>query len=286
MDIGPARVKLLLSRPLAASQRPKGITYLSTHSPREAVIMKIIFHNDFYAVYAFEPAADAGRMEAIVQCLGDNFEMLQAVEAEAKDIEAAHSAGHIAQVRRQGLYPIAARAAGGAIQAAALGLDEPAFALVRPPGHHASRDDSWGFCYFNNMAVALMRLWADGRIKNAGVLDFDLHYGDGTVNILGNSGWVNIYNPSESDRAAYLAGVESWLRGLTVDIIGISAGFDNHKKDWGGLLATEDYFSMGQMVKERARQTNAGYFGILEGGYNHNVLGHNVLALLKGMDDG
>ena len=245
--------------------------------------MKVIFHNDFYNVYACEPAADSGRMEAIIECLGDKFDMLQAVAAEERDIEAVHFENHIDYVRQQGLYNIAALAAGGAVQAATTGLKEPAFALVRPPGHHASSDDSWGFCYFNNMAVALTRLLTDGQIKTAAVLDFDLHYGDGTVNILSKTGWVEIHNPQESDRKAYLHGVESFLKGLHVDIIGISAGFDNHVEDWGRLLLTDDYFVMGQMVKETALKTGAGYFGILEGGYNHSVLGQNVVALLEGM---
>lgn len=248
--------------------------------------MKIIFHNDFYSVYdAFEPAAAAGRMEAVITCLGNRFAMLQAVAADPKDIEAVHSADHIAHVRRQGLYDIAALAAGGAVQAAVVGLKEPAFALIRPPGHHASRDASWGFCYFNNMGIALTRLLADGQIKTAAVLDCDLHYGDGTVNVLSGAGVVDICNPDESDRQAYLEKVASFLKTLQVDIIGISAGFDNHEEDWGGLLTTDDYFAMGQMVGETARKTGAGCFGILEGGYNHSVLGQNVLALVAGMSE-
>jgi acetoin utilization deacetylase AcuC-like enzyme len=223
-------------------------------------------------------------MEAIIKSIGDKFEMIQAVAAELKDIEAVHSEGHIAYVRYQGLYNIAALSAGGAVQAATLGLKEPAFALIRPPGHHASQDDSWGFCFFNNMAIALTRLLSNGQIKTAAVLDFDLHYGDGNVNILSGSGVVDIYNPKESDRKSYLKGVENFLQNINVDIIGISAGFDNHLEDWGRLLATDDYFTMGQMVKEAAKDMKAGYFGILEGGYNHKVLGQNVLALLEGMD--
>jgi len=245
--------------------------------------MKVIFHNDFYRVYTSDPAASAGRMEAIIKSLGGKFDMLEAVAAEPKDIEAVHSTGHITLVRHHGLYDIAALAAGGAVQAAAIGMKEPAFAIIRPPGHHASQDGSWGFCYFNNMAIAITRLLTSGQIKTAAVLDFDLHYGDGNVNILSESGVVNLHNPKESNRKDYLKGVEDFLENSHVDIIGISAGFDNHKEDWGGLLTTDDYFVMGQMVKNAARKINAGYFGILEGGYNHQVLGQNVLALLEGM---
>ncbi|MCL2029049.1 MAG: histone deacetylase family protein [Deltaproteobacteria bacterium] len=250
--------------------------------------MKVIFHTDFYVVYASEPAAAPGRMEAVVECLGNRFDMLPAVAADPKDIEAVHSTKHIARIRQQGLYDIAALAAGGAVQAATIGLKEPAFALIRPPGHHASQDSSWGFCYFNNMAVALTHLLRTGRINTAAVLDFDLHYGDGTENILSGAGVVEMLNPGthargESGRKAYLGEVESFLKELRVDIIGISAGFDNHELDWGGLLSTEDYFVMGRMVKERALEMGAGCFGLLEGGYNHCVLGQNVLALIEGI---
>ena len=246
--------------------------------------MKIVFHDDFYKVYAQEPAAAAGRIEAVIKSLGNRFEFVQALAAEQKDLEAVHTTAHIDSIRRQGLYDIAALAAGGSIQAAEIGLNEPAFGLVRPPGHHASRDSCWGFCYFNNMAVALKRLLLTGQIKTAAVLDFDLHYGDGNVNALSGCSGVFICNPENTERAAFLREVESFLNMNKYDIIGVSAGFDYHEEDWGGLLKTEDYFSMGQMVKNAANKTGAGYFGILEGGYNHSVLGRNVLAFIDGLD--
>ena len=68
-------------------------------------------------------------------------------------------------------------------------------------------------------------------------------------------------------------------------MIGISAGFDNHQEDWGGTLATEDYLEMGRMVREAAAKRGAGYFALLEGGYNHDVLGHNTLALIEGLSE-
>jgi acetoin utilization deacetylase AcuC-like enzyme len=69
------------------------------------------------------------------------------------------------------------------------------------------------------------------------------------------------------------------------DIIGISAGFDNHEEDWGGTLATDDYTEIGRLVRAAAERCSGGCFGILEGGYNHQVLGHNVLALIKGLSE-
>ena len=77
--------------------------------------------------------------------------------------------------------------------------------------------------------------------------------------------------------------VKAALYEKEADIIGISAGFDNHIDDWGGLLATEDYLNMGRMVNEASSQFGGGCFAILEGGYNHNVLGQNVTALINGL---
>lgn len=186
-------------------------------------------------------------------------------------------------MKKAGLYNISALAAGATIQAAETGCHEPAFALVRPPGHHASAGSSWGFCYFNNMAVALCALKDRKTIETAFVLDFDLHFGDGNVNILGGKKWVKIHNPNEHDRGSYLRNIGQILSGLSVDIIGISAGFDHHIDDWGGLLETEDYRSIGMMIADYSKKHGAGVFAVLEGGYNHAVLGKNVAALLKGL---
>ncbi|HOJ50944.1 MAG TPA: histone deacetylase family protein [Syntrophales bacterium] len=245
--------------------------------------MKVFFHPDFYQSYTYDPAAAIGRMEAIVGEIKDLVTFEEPPPASEEDIAACHGSLHITQVKREGLYEIAALAAGGAIAAAETGLKEPAFALIRPPGHHASRDSAWGFCYFNNMAIALERLKRTGRIKTAKILDFDLHFGDGTVNILGGRRYVSILNPSSPNRNDYLKEVEKFLFEDSVDIIGISAGFDNHLEDWGGLLHTEDYREMGKMAKEAARQGGGGCFAILEGGYNHRVLGKNCRALLEGL---
>ena len=81
----------------------------------------------------------------------------------------------------------------------------------------------------------------------------------------------------------YVRQVGHILSGVQVDLIAISAGFDNHIDDWGGLLETEDYSSIGTMVRQTARASGGGCFAILEGGYNHDVLGHNVAALIDGL---
>ena len=245
--------------------------------------MKVIFHEDFYQVYASDPAAGEGRMEAIVEAVESEVTFIDAEPASEADIAAVHTPSHIEDIRRSGLYEISALAAGGAIQAATIGLTEPCFGLIRPPGHHASSDSCWGFCFFNNMAVAITHLKQSKKIETAYVLDFDLHYGDGNVNILGDKDYVTVHNVEVNRRDAYLNEVSREMENCHADIIGISAGFDNHEEDWGSVLKTEDYREMGQKVREAAHRCGGGCFAILEGGYNHQILGRNVMALIEGI---
>lgn len=245
--------------------------------------MKVIFHEDFYQVYTLDPAAADGRIESVVEVIQSHVDFITAKPALEADIAAVHTEPHIGHIKDRGLYPIAALAAGGAIQAAILGLTEPSFGLIRPPGHHASSGSSWGFCYFNNMAIALEQLKRTKKIQTAYVLDIDLHFGDGTVNILKNKDYVTIHNVKSNLREAYMEEIAEAMTHLEADVIGISAGFDNHKDDWGGTLTTGDYREIGRMVREAAARCGGGCFGILEGGYNHQVLGHNVMALIEGL---
>ena len=247
--------------------------------------MKVFFHEDFYQVYTTDPAAAAGRMEAIVGEIENEVHFVTAVPASDTDISAVHTTSHISRVQRSGLYPIAALAAGGAVQAASAGHKAPAFALIRPPGHHASADSAWGFCYFNNMAIAVESLKRKEAIRTAYVLDIDLHFGDGTANIMDGKEYVTVHNVQAHDRVTYLNEVSEGMAACSADIIGISAGFDNHREDWGGVLLTEDYAEIGRMVRSAARRCGGGCFAVLEGGYNHSVLGGNVRALIRGLSD-
>lgn len=245
--------------------------------------MKVIYHEDYNDVYSNDPASALGRIQAVEKALRGKVTFVEPVAASREDILNVHTPDHVKSVEREGVYDIAALAAGGAIKAAQMGLTEPCFALIRPPGHHASSGSAWGFCYFNNMSVALEKLKREGKIRKVFILDFDLHYGDGNVNILENKGYVTILNPTGSNRNEYLKQVQNDLSKTDADMIAVSAGFDNHEDDWGGLLKTEDYKYMGGLVRDAARRNNGGCFGILEGGYNHNVLGKNVLAFVEGL---
>jgi len=248
--------------------------------------MKVVYHPEFKEVYTNDPAAEAGRMEAVLEVITPHAQMVEPEPAPDQAISRVHTSEHIAWVKQRGLHPIAALAAGAALQAARIGLGEPCFGLLRPPGHHASAGTSWGFCYYNNLAVALTALKDEGEIASAHILDIDLHYGDGTVNILEGKDWVRVYNPEARDRQGYLPELAAELAGRRADLLAISAGFDMHLDDWGGRLSTGDYGEIGRLAAAAARRAGGGVFAVLEGGYNHAVLGRNVLALMQGMAAG
>jgi len=248
--------------------------------------MKVVYHPKYEEVYTSDPAARAGRMEAILKEISPHFELVTAEPASVEDIQLVHSDEHIEDIQRMGLtYELALLAAGGAIKAAELAIGgEPAFGLIRPPGHHASRSHCWGFCFFNNVAISIAKLRREGQIKTALILDIDLHYGDGTDNIFRGVPEVVYFHPEGRDRQSFVDSISQFLNQRTADIIAVSAGFDRHEHDWGGLLRTEDYETIGNLVKEFAQRACRGRrYGVLEGGYNHDVLGRNVGALLKGM---
>jgi acetoin utilization deacetylase AcuC-like enzyme len=249
--------------------------------------MKIIFHERFYEVYTTDPAAAAGRMEAILEVLGKDFQLVTPPAAAKDDLAMVHTPGHIENIKRyKDVYEVGILSAGGAILAAQMAWEgEPAFGLIRPPGHHASPDSCWGFCYFNNMAIALRKLMKEGKIQKALVLDFDLHFGDGTENSFRGNPNVDYFHPEGSSNKDFIQKVERHLeRSSTFDILAVSAGFDRHVQDWGGLLETEDYRAIGSLVRTHSLKACRGRrFGVLEGGYNHEVLGYNVRAFLEGM---
>src|SRR4030042_127221 len=122
--------------------------------------MKVIFHPDYHKVYASDPAAQAGRIEAVLKEREGHYDFLEPEPASEDDLRRVHTQSHIDSIKREPLlYQIACLSAGGAILAAKLAMEgEPSFGLIRPPGHHASAGSCWGFCFFINMAVGLAEL--------------------------------------------------------------------------------------------------------------------------------
>jgi acetoin utilization deacetylase AcuC-like enzyme len=185
---------------------------------------------------------------------------------------------------------------------------ETVFSLMRPPGHHATRDQSMGFCYLNNIAVATLEALATG-VKKIAVFDFDVHHGNGTENILLNhngaaffsvhqfpaypgSGEKNVgrncFNypvaPS-APRETYCATLARALHDLKIfqpELIAVSAGFDAYTRDplaQGALLA-EDFFWLGKQLSA----LKIPFFSLLEGGYSRD-LPELIFAYLDGIEE-
>jgi acetoin utilization deacetylase AcuC-like enzyme len=249
--------------------------------------MKVIYHKRYRTVYTSDPASAPGRIESIYKELRGRFEFVKPEPASEEDLGLVHGESQINSIkRREMLYEVAILAVGGAVKASELAVQgEPAFGLIRPPGHHASQNSCWGFCFFNNVAISIEKLRQAKKISKALIVDIDLHYGDGTANIFSGTPQVTYFHVEGRNRETYL---DDLARCLTTekdcDIVAVSAGFDRHEQDWGGLLKTEDYQTIGRRIKEFAEQICQGRrYGVLEGGYNHAVLGKNVKSLLEGM---
>lgn len=248
--------------------------------------MKIVYHEKYLEDYPTASVECSERVRRIYTELQGAFDFVTPSPSRKKDLELVHSKAHIEAVKRHTLtYEVALLAVGGAILTAELAMqEEVVFGLIRPPGHHASPDSSWGFCFFNNMAIAIEKLRREGKIIQAFILDIDLHFGDGTVNYFKRIPEVSILNISTQNREKFLEEVSSGLSDFEFDIVGVSAGFDNYEKDWGGLLTTKDFQTIGTMVKKAALdQCKGRRFALLEGGYYLPDLGKNVRAFLEGL---
>jgi len=251
--------------------------------------MKIVFHPAFYdSSYASDCAAAPGRIEAIIPSLQQEkaFDFVRPDPADEPDILRCHAPAYYAEARNDAKrFDMAMLAAGAASLAAEIGMTgEPAFAVIRPPGHHASYSSSWGYCTFCNMAVALMKLKARNEINSAFILDFDAHTGDGTRDILASWKDCHILNPYRETSAEYLQEINDFTRPIQqVDVVAICAGFDSYEKDVGRKLTTFDFYQIGFLMKSFAkRASNGRRFAILEGGYYLPDLGKNVLAFCQG----
>jgi acetoin utilization deacetylase AcuC-like enzyme len=180
------------------------------------------------------------------------------------------------------------------------------FSLMRPPGHHALREKSMGFCYLNNIAIAVLEAAATGA-KRIAVFDFDVHHGNGTEDILLNQPGIEFFSvhqhPTYPDTGAENRGRNCFnypvgpgtprmtyhaklahalddLRSYRPDLVAVSAGFDAYLRDplADGSLLAEDFYWLGQTL----RALNVPLFTVLEGGYSKD-LPELIFAYLKGV---
>jgi acetoin utilization deacetylase AcuC-like enzyme len=257
--------------------------------------MKIIFHPRYRESYDMTPAGKKGRLDPTVNLLKGqtDYEWVEPEPASLEMIQAAHSTKYINSLRQntslkaQKRFELARLAAGGAIQTAQIAQNGiPAFGLIRPPGHHASRDSAWGFCYLNNVAISLLYLRKNSSIKSAYILDFDLHLGDGNIDILQSYKDYEIYNPDALSEEEYLQHVGNGLSSAKeCDIIVASAGFDQGIRDWGKLLTENAFKQIGEMMREFAEDYCEGRrYALLEGGYNAGEMAKCIKAFLEGFE--
>jgi acetoin utilization deacetylase AcuC-like enzyme len=242
--------------------------------------VKIVYNRKYEERYPANPVENPDRVRLpAVELRKAGYEFIEPDPCSLQNIGKVHGKEHIDRVRGSGYFEAASLAAGGAICAAELAMQgEPAFALVRPPGHHAAANRAWGMCFFNNMAIAIKNIRPGA--KKALIIDIDLHYGDGTVSIFRGDSNVKIVNPwsvdenfeyLNMDESRYLMQVEGAFQGFDCDIVGVSAGFDTYLGDWGRLLKMEDYRKIGKAIREGAERCDGHRFAVLEGGYHPDL---------------
>lgn len=211
-------------------------------------------------------------------------------------------------------YDAALLAVGGVLKAIDYMMQgdvDTAFCAVRPPGHHAEADKAMGFCYFNNVAIGARYIQRQWGVERVGIIDFDVHHGNGTQHIFESDPTVYYYSIHEHPSFAYPGtgrdfdkgigdgegttlnslvlpgrGDHDYRRKLTEDLIPafkkfnpevlmVSAGFDAHVSDLmsGVNLSTDGYDFVSELIMNLANALTGGrVISILEGGYNLQVL--------------
>ena len=213
----------------------------------------------------------------------------------------------------------ALRAAGAAIaatDAVIAGEVDNAFCAVRPPGHHATRDSAMGFCFFNNVAVAARHALDVHGLKRVAIVDFDVHHGNGTEDIIAGdervlmasffqhplypgsgavplgTNMVNVPIPPYTRGGEVREIIEAmWMPRLEEfrpQMVFVSAGFDAHREDELGQLGLveADYEWITRRIKDVAgRHAGGRIVSCLEGGYALGALGRSVAAHLRVLAD-
>jgi acetoin utilization deacetylase AcuC-like enzyme len=277
--------------------------------------MKIIFSQKClgYGQYHIEGPERVRKAAEVLKSLGYDF--LEPEPASEDDLLKVHDSDYVWNVKKSlvddsdtpaydNIFDFARLSAGGAMLAAKVG----GFSIMRPPGHHAGKSGAAlgvytrGFCYFNNIAVAVRHL-----NRPTLILDIDGHHGNGTQEIFegdsrvtylslhrsphypgtGDAGRGNILNfPLWADCGdqAYLETLDGALR--TVDsnrfeVIAVSAGFDTYQGDLASLGLTEKgYKEIGKRIAGLKRPT----FFVLEGGYDGRNNGNAIHCLLEAFE--
>ena len=280
--------------------------------------MELVSHPDMARLH---PTGDHPERQERLRALQEQFEFRDADPAAEEDILRCHAPELLELVRgidrptlvdpdtvaSETTYEAALLAAGAALEA----VRSNGFALVRPPGHHATPDRAMGFCFFDNVAVAARYAQAELAVGRVAIVDWDVHHGNGTEDIFradptvlfvsmhqwpfypGTGGpddqgetLVNVALPAGSTDEDYLRAwderVEPAVRAFEPDLVLVSAGFDAHEEDpIAQMLVTEAGFrELALRSAALAPRTAA----VLEGGYNVATLPGLVRAALDGFE--
>jgi acetoin utilization deacetylase AcuC-like enzyme len=216
--------------------------------------------------------------------------------------------------------PEAARHAAGAVVAAVdavmAGETRRAFCAVRPPGHHATRNQAMGFCLFNSIAVGAAHAIAKYGLQRVAIIDFDVHHGNGSQDIFWNDARVmylsshqsplypytgeahergvgNILNlplpegaSGQELRELYRHEALPALNAFRPELVLVSAGFDGHRLDpLAGLnLEAEDYAWLTRALMDIAdRHAQGRLVSALEGGYSLTALSECSVAHVRAL---
>jgi acetoin utilization deacetylase AcuC-like enzyme len=256
------------------------------------------------------------RVRTAWEFLKNKYKFIEPKSATKQDLLKVHAKKYVEQFEKgdfigdwetsnfHNIYEYAKLSAGAAIMAAKI----KGFSLMRPPGHHAGINgktpdaSSLGFCYFNNMAIAVRSL----NIPTL-IIDIDVHHGNGTQEIFqgdekvtfislhrrgiypgtGHESEDNCYNVSLSASTNdddYVKALDEVLKKIDlsrIKVVGISAGFDTYEKDslTPFKLSLNAYFLIGKRIKELKLPV----FVVLEGGYG-NHLGPAIHNLIQGLE--
>ncbi len=284
---------------------------------------------------------NASRLEAVVSYLEQTglmpkLTLIRPRAATTKEIALVHEKqyiSHLQEVAAKGggwldsdtvmspdSYQVATYAAGGVIMATEAVINREvvsAFALVRPPGHHATAQQAMGFCLFNNIAIATKYALAKYNLERILIIDFDIHHGNGTQAAFydnpqvlymstheypfypgtgsieetgsgaGMGTTINIPLPAGCGDAEYLQVFEQIIipaaRRFSPQLIMVSAGYDLHWADPIGTMqvTTTGFTQMVKIIKELADELCDGRMVFtIEGGYNLTALATSIKATL------
>ncbi len=259
----------------------------------------VVYHEDFsrYGYPALKdriaPSFQELRRRGLLE--KDGVRVVEPAPVREELVYRVHSPSLIRQVERSGYYGVALLSAGSVLQGSrdvASGVSESAFCYVGTAGHHASRNGFWGFCYLNDVAIALSGLREQGMATRVAVLDVDPHYGDGTRDILGPDPSVMHLNfhggygrakeegphnydfplPYDADDTTFLKEVEKAL-GLALDfkpeLMFVVLGHDSHRDDYGAFHLSDDVYRKLAMLIKKDFPKEVVY--VLSGGSNIEV---------------